>query len=133
MTDNWSFLRLVAGVSLLFASVVGFAATVEHDEHCRLSDANDGGGVVSVDHYYSGLSDAERRVFDRLRENRNRAVQSDACVGGTVSYQEQYYVVDHWRTIEWLNPPTLLSLAVFLAGGGVVYSLVREQIDATPW
>ncbi|WP_158058990.1 hypothetical protein [Halorussus halophilus] len=131
MADNWSFLRLVAGFLLVFASVLGFVATVEHDQHCKITGTeseNPGGYAVE----YSQLNSEQQQVFDQMRQNQGEGVNSDACVSETVQYQEQYFAVNHWRTIVWQNPPTLASVAVFLGGVAVVLSLVRKQIDATP-
>lgn len=133
MADNWSFLRLVVGFCLLFGSVLGFVATVEHDTHCEITKTESENPGVSAVYDYSQLNGEQQQVFDRMRQNQGGPVNSDACLGDTIQYQGQYFVVNDWRTIVWQNPPTILSVVAALGAGAIIISLVRDQMEASPW
>lgn len=134
MTGSWRlFAVLFGGFVLLFASILGFVATVEHDNHCRLTEVRDSPQGDSIEYYYSGLSTDEQQLFDQLRQNRDEAFHSDSCVDGIVRYQDQYYVVKGWKTVQWVNPLTLLTTGGFLGAGGIITYVVRRQMKASPW
>lgn len=134
MANSWrSFGVLFGGFVLLFASVLGFVATVEHDAHCTLSEVRDDPRGDSVEYYYSELDDEQQQVFDRLQQNHDRTVHSDACIDGIVRYQDQYYVVDGWSTIRWTNLPTVLATGGVLGAGGSIVYVVWRQMKSSSW
>lgn len=131
--SRWSFGVLFGGFVLLFASTLGFVVTVEHDAHCTLSEVRDAPQGDSVEYYYSELGDEQQRVFDRLRQNHDQTFHSDACVDGIVRYQDQYYVVDGWTTIQWMNLPTLLATGGIVGASSSIVYVVWRQMKSSPW
>lgn len=100
MTDSErGFGVLFGGFILLFASILGFVTTVNHNYYCEISEIRDNPHRASVEYYYSELSDGRQQVFDRLQQHPDQTVHSDVCFDGIVRYQDQYYVVNEWRTI----------------------------------
>ena len=134
MASNWrGFAVLFVGFVLLFASVLGFAATVEHDVNCSLTEVRDEPRGATVEYYYSELSPDQRQLFERLRENRGETVTDDACIGGIVRVEDRYYVVEERRNVVWTNGATLLSIGGGVVASSVIYRAVRREIDSLPW
>ena len=120
------FLLMVA-FGLVFGGFLGFVATVEHRNHCTVEETfEDSNGQVVL--HYSDLDSEQQEVFERLVAHPETTRTAEACPDGVIRNNETYYRINHWRTIIWTNPLTLVSITVSVSGVGLLGWRVRDQL-----
>ncbi|MFC6724892.1 hypothetical protein ACFQE1_11025 [Halobium palmae] len=130
---HWKhFALLFLGVCVAMTGALTWIGFADDDFRYAIDGADDDPprGVTDI-REYDGLTDRQRRIFDRARAGETIHFEDEYPMPRVVKRDGTYYTSVAPRYYDWTNPRTFVPALVFLAGVATMVHAVRLDIGTS--